>query len=128
MAAVCARAAAGADRRIGALSCLPRNVKASLTAFPRANISRPGGDSEESRGISTGTTTVGCTSGPHLKTAKALGFDWLEMLGMWGGNHPGIPAFRNPSLRRSNCCRYFLAVSFSGTGARLRKLPTVTSG
>jgi len=45
-----------------------------------------------------------------------------------GPDHPGIPAFRSPSLRRSNCCRYFSVVSFSGTGARLRKLPTVTSG
>src|SRR5262249_16321204 len=53
---------------------------------------------------------------------------WAVVVMPCQGNHPGIPAFRNPSLRRSNCCRYFSVVSFSGTGARLRKLPTVTSG
>src|SRR5262249_14528712 len=41
-------------------------------------------------------------------------------LNLWlprGLDHPGIPAFRSPSLRRSNCCRYFSVVSFSGTQA-----------
>jgi hypothetical protein len=42
--------------------------------------------------------------------------------------YSGIPAFRNPSLRRSRCFKYAALVSLNGTGERLRKVETVTSG
>src|SRR5262249_1426261 len=42
--------------------------------------------------------------------------------------YSGIPAFRNPSLRRSRCFKYAWLVSFKGTGERLRNVETVTSG
>ena len=42
--------------------------------------------------------------------------------------YSGIPALRNPSLRCSRCFKYAALVSLNGTGERLRKVETVTSG
>ena len=47
---------------------------------------------------------------------------------LWVSAYSGIPALRSPSLRRSRCFKYAALVNFSGTGERLRKVETVTSG
>ena len=47
---------------------------------------------------------------------------------LWVGTYSGIPVLRNPSLRRWRCFKYAALVNFNGTGERMRKVETVTSG
>src|SRR5262245_39653704 len=105
---------------------LPRTSDQRAWPHPAASVSilRPIARNMFPR-LNGGAASVGSQSPHGGGHGSNCGLNlWLSR----GPDHPGIPAFRSPSLRRSNCRRYFWLVRFSGTGARLRKLPTVTSG